>query len=208
MKLPVSLASEKEWSLIGPMGPEVPQGLLAYPILCVDGGARFTHKIDVWIGDGDSGSIPVKCENIYQFSPHKSESDLFLALSLLKDTTHMTLHCWGFLGGRRDHELINMGVMMTFLEGKSKSEAIFYDLNAKVAIRAFGSGFRELNHQGLFSLASLKNVRVKMTGECAYQLNEMTELTPLSSLGLSNVAQGRFNLENDGPVMVIFPEGE
>lgn len=208
MKLPISLANSKEWTITGPMGPEMPEGLVAHPILCVDGGARFCKRMDIWIGDGDSNKINLNCENIYQFSPHKSQSDLALALALFEDSSKLTLHCWGFLGGRRDHELLNLGEMLTFLEAKPQSVAIFYDQNKKIAIKALGAGAWKLNHQGLFSLASLKNVKVKMTGECAYEIKEMTELAPLSSFGLSNLGQGDFELINEGPVMVLFPEGE
>ncbi len=208
MKLPISLSNSKEWTLAGPMGPVVPEGLLAHNILCVDGGARFCSRMDVWIGDGDSHVGSVNCENIYQFSPHKSQSDLALALTLLKDISSLTLHCWGFLGGRKDHELINLGEMLTFLEGKPQASAVFYDEKGRISLRILGAGAWTFQHSGLFSLASLKNVRVKILGQVEYPLKEETELSPLSSLGLSNRALGAFEVINDGPVMVIFPEGE
>lgn len=208
MKLPISLANSKEWTITGPMGPEMPEGLVAHPILCVDGGARFCKRMDIWVGDGDSNQINLNCENIFKFSPHKSQSDLALALTLFNESSQLTLHCWGFLGGRKDHELINLGEMLTFLETKPQTEALFYDQNKKIVIKALGPGAWKFNLQGVFSLASLKNVRVKMTGNCAYEIKEMTELKPLSSFGLSNFGKGEFELINEGPVMMIFPEAE
>lgn len=208
MKLPSAFVDCKEWTLVGPMGPALPEELLTYPILGVDGGARFCERMDVWVGDGDSHKLNLNCENVYQFSPYKSQSDLALALVLLKDSPILTLHCWGLLGGRRDHELINLGEMLTFLENKPRSIAYFYDHNKNIPVKLLGAGTWKLNHHGPFSMASLKSVSVKIGGHCSYQLENLTELSPLSSFGLSNHAQGEFEITCLGPLMVLFPESE
>ncbi len=61
MKLPNSFEQTKEWTLVGPMGPEFPTNLLSRAIMAVDGGARFCPRIDVWIGDADSYAENIKC---------------------------------------------------------------------------------------------------------------------------------------------------
>ena len=76
MKLPALLANFKEWTVLGPMGPEVPNHLSSYPLLCVDGGAHFCNKMDVWIGDGDSFKEIVNCANLYRYP----KTSLFLIL--------------------------------------------------------------------------------------------------------------------------------
>lgn len=206
MKLPVSLAHSKEWTLIGPMGPEVPKRLLAHSRLCVDGGARFCSKMDIWIGDGDSHGESVNCQNIYQYPPQKSSSDFALALTFFKASHAVVLHCWGFLGGRKDHEMINLGEVLRFLEHSPGSEVYFYQEDGKVAVKCLGKGEWFINYQGTFSLACIKNVKIKLHGACRYQLEHETELEPLSSLGLSNFAEGEFKLINQGPVMMFFSE--
>ena len=47
---------------------------------------------------------------------------------------------------------------------------------------------------------------IKLAGACLYPIEVETELTPLSSLGLSNEAAGDFSLINQGPIMIFFPE--
>jgi thiamine pyrophosphokinase len=206
MKLPASLTSSSEWTIVGPMGPEVPQNLLTHSLLGVDGGAHFCSKMDVWVGDGDSYKKNVKCDNIFPFSPQKSISDFALALTLFEASGPMILHCWGFLGGRMDHEILNFGAALNFLEKSPSSQVIFYQKNGKMALKCLGNGEWPFNHHGTFSLACIKNAKVKILGSCLYPLEKDTVLEPLASLGLSNVGQGQFTLFNQGPVMIFFPE--
>lgn len=204
MKLPVSLAASKEWTLIGPMGPKVPESLLANTLLCVDGGARFCTKMDIWVGDGDSHQEDVECPNIFRYPPQKAISDFALALSFFESTHSMILHCWGFLGGRKDHEMINLGEVLRFLEKSPGTEVHFYQMDGEIAVKCLGKGEWFINYQGTFSLACIRNVKIKLHGECQYRLEHETEVEPLSSLGLSNFATGEFTLVNQGPIMLFF----
>ncbi len=206
MKLPISLENFKEWTLVGPMGPIVPEPLVAHPLLCVDGGAHFCSNMDIWVGDGDSYQEIVKCENIFQFPPQKAASDLSLALSFFESSGPVVLHCWGFLGGRRDHELFNFGEVLRFLEKSPGSQVFFYQADGAVSLTCVGTGEWQINYKGTFSLASIKSVRIKLLGSCLYPLENETDLHPLSSLGLSNIGQGQFTLTNLGPVMIFFSE--
>ena len=206
MKLPVSLAHSKEWTLVGPMGPLVPEGLVTHSILCVDGGARFCSRMDIWIGDGDSYNETVNCQNIFRFDPKKSHSDFALALSLFAALDSLVLHCWGFLGGRKDHEMFNFGEVLRFLESSPGTEVYFYESNGKVAAKCLGRGKWDLNYHGTFSVACIKSVKIKLLGACQYLLETETELGPLSTLGLSNSASGEFTLVNQGPILIFFPE--
>lgn len=207
MKLPAELVNHKEWTLIGPMGPRLSDALKAFPLVGVDGGANFCEQMDLWVGDGDSNLSAIQATHAFSFPPKKDLSDLALAFSLFKDSTSVTLHCWGFLGGRKDHELLNFGEALRFLESKLQSQILFYDSESgAVSIKCLGPGTWQESHQGLFSLASLAPIQIKLTGHCEYQLPEETELLPLSSLGLSNSAEGNFTVSNSGPMMILFPE--
>ncbi len=207
MKLPPDLVNKREWTLLGPMGPELSPALRSFPLLGVDGGANFCEKMDLWIGDGDSIEKKVNASYQFPFPSKKSLSDLALAFSLFESSELFTLHCWGFLGGRRDHELLNFGEALRFLEQKPQSEILFYGpRSGRISVKCVGAGDWNQQHQGLFSVASLNTTRVKILGSCEYPLQEMTDLPALSSLGLSNSASGNFQVLNEGPVMIIFPE--
>lgn len=206
MKLPSHLENVQEWTLVGPMGPDVPGDLVAHSLLAVDGGARFCSRMDVWVGDGDSHLNSINCPNKYQFSPHKSQSDLALALLLLKSSSPLTLHAWGFLGGRRDHELLNLGECLHFLEHHPRSQINFYEGNGRLAVKCLAAGSWNFHRKGIFSLASMKEVILKLTGACQYPIPSEITLSPFSSLGLSNMGQGDIHLLTQGPVMVFFSE--
>lgn len=206
MKLPSQLENIQDWTLVGPMGPEVPSDLVTHSILAVDGGARFCSRMDVWVGDGDSQLETINCPNKYQFSPHKSQSDLALALALFKSSLPLTIHAWGFLGGRRDHELLNFGECLHFLENHPRSQMNFYDANGQLTVKCLGAGAWDFHRKGIFSLASMKEVVLKMTGGCEYPIPSEITLNPFSSLGLSNVGHGDIHLLTQGPVMVFFSE--
>ena len=206
MKLPAELANKKEWTLVGPMGPRLSEIHRSFPIVGVNGGAHFCDEMDLWIGDGDSFAGPIRSKHILTFPSKKAQSDLALAFALFNEAPSVTLHCWGFLGGRRDHELLNFGEALRFLKRKSDSQITFYDAHGRGQIRCLGPGSWGLNHHGLFSLASLETVNVKLQGACEYPLENLTPLPALSSLGLSNSASGKVELTTDGALMIIFPE--
>jgi len=205
MQLPSTLSSLNEWLLVGPMGPETPNNLSHLPTLAVDGGANFCAKIDAWIGDGDSFEKEINCSHIFRHFPQKNLSDLALALKLFKAKS-VSLHLWGFVGGRGDHEILNYGEALHFLDSNLGSELIFYNQNGDIHSKCMSQGNWKIHRSGLFSVVSIKNIKIKLTGECLYPLNTETDLPPLSSLGLSNVGQGTVNLQCDGAVMIFFPE--
>ncbi len=206
MRLPNNLSQKKEWTLVGPLGPQVPEKLLAHPLMAIDGGAEFCPRIDIWVGDNDSNQQNIDCEHKFEFSPKKDVSDFALALKLLQHHSSLTLHLWGFLGGRRDHEMMNFGEICHFLNSGPLSKAIFYDAKGDNVIQCLGQGQWTFSHSGLFSVACLQPINLTLTGHCHYQLPDRTQLSPLSSFGLSNVAQGEISLTNDGPVLLYLME--
>lgn len=208
MVLPSSLNHRSEWVILGPMGPHLPREFQPLPALAVDGGARFHGEIQVWVGDADSFQDEIQAEHIFRHKVEKDYSDLALALSLFVEPRHYKFHFWGFLGGRKDHELMNLGESMRFLEKNPESQILFYDETGKVQIHAVGAGIWKFTHVGQFSLGTLKKTSVKMTGSCQYQIRHREIIEPLSSFGLSNEGHGEIQIEADGAVFVIFPEGK
>lgn len=208
MKLPAALEKKTEWTILGPLGPELPPFLSKLPLIAVDGGAHFCAQSDVWIGDSDSCSIASSAPLQFKLSPEKDRSDLALALALFADNFPRKLHFWGLLGGRKDHELFNLGEISLFLADRHSSEILLYEASGKVGFHFYGPGRWNFTHQGVFSLGSIHGAQVKLTGKCHYIIEEATHLPPLSSRGLSNQGHGEIVLECDRPVFVYFPEGK
>lgn len=206
MTLPSNLKTKTEWVLVGPMGPILEPKYLEYPTMAVDGGAHFIQKSDVWVGDSDSFSGEVVATHVFHYPPEKDRSDLHLALSLLDPRRSQKLHLWGFLGGRQDHELFNLGEAHGFLESASKCELIFYDSTGRVVFWFLGAGFWKFSFHGAFSLGTLKTTSLSLEGRCKYQIRNSTPFNPLSSLGLSNQGSGEMMLTTEAPVFLYFPE--
>lgn len=208
MILPSTLTNNTEWTFVGPMGPVVPETLLKHPLIAVDGGAHHSPRLDIWVGDADSYTEKVNCNHQYKHPVDKNQSDLALALSFFGENLLYKFHFWGFLGGRRDHEMFNLGEALTYLENHPESQIIFYGADGKISFHLLGAGDWKFQHTGLYSLGTLKKVTVKMTGECKYPIPRSTFVYPLSSLGLSNVGEGTIVLKVDGPIFIYYPEGK
>jgi thiamine pyrophosphokinase len=208
MELPSTLKTIYEWVILGPMGPNLPLNLRNKAQMGVDGGAHFSNNLLAWVGDADSLSFAINAGVVFKFPTEKDESDFALALSLFKESKGYFFHLWGFLGGRKDHELFNIGEGLHFLDQHPQSQLHFYNNQGLISFMLFGAGLWEFYHQGIFSLGSLKKTSVKMTGDCRYPLNSSSTLKPLSSQGLSNVASGKITVETEGPLFIYFPEGK
>ncbi len=206
MALPADLKGSVDWTIVGPLGPRVPEFLLSYSRLGVDGGADFCDELDLWVGDSDSCAELPACRHLVRHSPEKDLSDLALALALFTEDAAYRFHLWGFLGGRRDHELFNLGEVHRFLKGKARAEVSIYDGRGELRFRFFGSGRRTFTHRGTFSLGTLEATPVTLEGQCRYHIPEGTVLSPLSSFGLSNAASGTFEVRCQGPCFIYFTE--
>jgi thiamine pyrophosphokinase len=193
---------------VGPLGPRVPTHLLSHSILGVDGGANFVDRMDIWVGDADSFDGKVISTHEFKHPVSKESSDLSLALSLFKSQLLYELHFWGFLGGRLDHELFNLGEILKYLDHFPESLAVMYRPDGKVGMHLLGSGEWRFSYQGTFSIGCVENSRVSLKGECRYPIYKETKLAPLSSYGLSNEAHGEVVINNNGPLFVYFPEGK
>lgn len=170
------------------------------PLIIVDGGfekclehSLLGERSYYSVGDGDSTKAQLD-----ELLPSKKDfSDLQFALDLLPNSI-TNIELFGFLGGRKDHEICNFGEVHNFLLKKNDQSQV--NFSNEVLFLSSGNWF--LSHIGEFSLVGIERPKVKVTGEIDYQLNSLTELSPLSSLGLSNNSRGEFCLETTGPVML------
>ncbi len=182
--------------MIGPLysGNNLPDT----PLIFVDGGAKFkAGENGFTVGDGDSFSGSLDEE----LSPNKNYSDLAYTLSSIP--AHFSdIHLLGFLGGRRDHEWINLGEGFTFLSNRTHATRVHFD-DIATGITA---GNWQLNIHSQFSLIALQHATVVLTGKCQYRLPDPTRISPLSSRGLSNKGHGQVDLETDEALFLVYPE--
>lgn len=206
--MPSPFKNKSTWTLVGPMGPLVPQNLLSHSVLGVDGGAHFASRLDIWVGDSDSYEQEVNCLHLFRHPREKDRSDLSLALSLFEEQLIYQFHLWGFSGGRFDHEIFNLGEILSFLKQHPESQVKLYNDKGVPTLHLLGAGDWKFDHEGTFSLGSTEEIRVKMTGHCRYPILTETKLFPLSSFGLSNEAHGSIVLVTDSPCFIYYPEGK
>lgn len=204
------IADAREITLVGPLyqNRHVPQ----MPTIYVDGGTRFRGEGGGWatqhvkgshptvsVGDGDSA--PGQLDEL--LSPDKNFSDLAFALrSLPHGVREITL--LGFLGGRRDHELANLGEVHAFLRTRSQFTRVDLVGLGGQRIVAFTRGTFTLERRGEFSVFVLETANVRIEGDARFPLPAgSAPLSPFSSHGLSNLAAGTVQISCAEPCFVI-----
>jgi thiamine pyrophosphokinase len=183
----------KRISVVGPFA-DITVALVE-PIIYVDGGAHFRRSTEgIAVGDGDSydGKLDVS------LNPAKDYSDLAYALAAIPENI-IELQLLGFLGGRRDHELFNLGEVHHYLKSRTAPARASFDDQ----VIGFSQGTWEFSHQGCFSVAVIEEALVTIRGDCLYPCNQPTLFPPLNSLGLSNEAKGTILIESTGTVFVF-----
>ncbi len=192
-----------ELALVGPMGPDIVHPLSILPQIAVDGGEEYAHAPFLWIGDGDSLNKKPQTAQVVELNPKKNISDLGHAFSLLSHHQVEKIHLWGFLGGRKDHELFNLGEGALFLKSRQQTELHYYIDKLSPEISYYSKGEWSFEFNSEFSLGLIDPCHIAVLGEIDYPINRPTYISPLSSFGLSNRANGRFFIEASGPFFLI-----
>lgn len=192
-------------TLIGPLlGGSCPykaKGALIF----VDGGANFLTLFSeleneipsISLGDGDSSQIELDIK----LNPKKDFSDLGFALSLIPQNIE-NVFLFGFLGGRRDHEMANFGEIHQFLKKRTQQTKVFFE--DKIIALSKGSYTKDI--KGTFTLLVLDKTPLKVEGACLYKMKDFKEFFPLSSLGLSNIGSGSVIFEGSGPYFIFLTD--
>lgn len=190
----LALRHYQELNVVGPMAME--RNDWPVPAIFVDSANRYQQgdPLHVSVGDGDSAWGPLDVE----LPPDKDFSDLAFALSQIPHHIQRVAMV-GFLGGRRDHELLNFGAIHHFL--KTRKSPVEVDMDWSVI--GLSAGAWPLLLQGLFSLVVFEPARIQMAGKCKYTLSKPTLIQPVSSHGLSNEGFGEVRLESDGPFFIF-----
>jgi thiamine pyrophosphokinase len=168
------------------------------PVIFVDSGSQFRKSDEgISVGDGDSIDTPLEI----RLNPDKDFSDLAFALQNIPDHFR-EIDLAGFLGGRRDHELFNIGETHHFLSTRKSPTKVRFDRK----VTGFSAGQWQFQRFGSFSVLTVAEALVRITGDCSYTCPESTSFPPLSSLGLSNIGSGTIDIGSNGPVFVLFEE--
>jgi len=184
-------------ALIGPMLKRPPDSLSKnIPQIAVDGGIRFAVHPILWVGDGDLGALPTVVKT------DQNETDLRFCLTGIRPWRWKTLHLLGFMGGRKDHELANLGEIYAELKiRKNFLKAVFYDEDGQACIHFHAAGEHEAVIQGCFSILVFEPAKITISGACRYPAEELL-LEPLSGRGISNEASGLVKVASTLPFML------
>lgn len=176
-------------------------------LIFIDGGlvhlkkfkSKLPHLVKTMItaGDGDSSKKSMILNKTSQ-----NFSDLAFLLSKLTGKSRPTRCLFvGFLGGRIDHQLFNLGEIALYLKKFSNLNAPYIQMDKKIVFIA--AGIYQASILGIFSLASFEDNQIKITGNCEYQAKTWLKLPPVSSRGVSNVGYGQIRIESMKPLAII-----
>jgi len=189
----LELHTKSHLTLVGPL-LDKPHTFSADPLIFVDGGARFRKEKEGFsVGDGDSYPLPLD-ETI---SARKDYSDLSYVLNLA--SAYNKVEAWGFWGGRKDHEMANIGEFHQFLKKLQRAE-----VKIPPQARGFSAGEWTLTINGLFSLFVAEKSEVQITGEAEYSVPTPRVFEPFSSLGLSNNGRGEIRIRSSNPFFLFY----
>lgn len=184
--------------LVGPLAKDLPLSQHDLTIF-IDGGSQLSSRLQgqptVSIGDGDSGE---SSRLDYKLPQEKDYSDLAFVLNHLPRKIK-TMKLVGFIGGRIDHQLAVFGEVYYFLK-VIEAEKVEFDDHV---LTFLDRGTHKLNFFGRFSLMAFDPCEVLLTGNAKYTVQPKSVLQPLSSFGLSNIANGQFSIETSEPLLLI-----
>jgi thiamine pyrophosphokinase len=186
------LGSRPDVTLVGPLATSLDLDP-STKVIYVDGGLNVQGgPAGLSIGDGDSSTQPLDI----LLPREKDVSDLAFVLHCLPDTIR-SVAAHGFLGGRRDHEWINLGEFYSFMCRHSDCHIALENSG-----RFVPAGESSVPLFGIFSILAFQETNISITGACKYQQTQPTVFSALSSLGLSNDGFGEVRITCDRPVLI------
>ena len=196
------LGNKDSLILVGPIHPDITAIEKKHletkaPIVCIDGGAKNCPFPHLSIGDGDS--LGRSCE--ISFSAEKDFTDLEGFIQNIPDNIKY-IHAFGFSGGRFDHQLVVLGNFFNLAD----SNRIRIQMHGRDPLTILPLGDHDLEMSGTFSLLTLSEAKVSISGDCQYTLDSAT-LPPFSGNLLSNIGRGKIHLSSNVAVGVINVRG-
>lgn len=179
-------------------------------IFFVDAGTKHKEKIQAFnlphltlslsFGDGDSSQKL----GIDIYKTNQNLSDLsFICQWFLKQKKLKSLIFLGFSRGRLDHQLANLGEINQMVTQRAQLELPNIEMVLDNEITFYPPGVHSLFIEEKFSIMSLENNVLKLTGDCDFKLKVPTLTFALSSRTLSNVGRGQIKIEAQKSFMII-----
>lgn len=162
---------------------------------------------DVAIGDFDSYTGEVKCENIIKYPVKKDDTDSALAIKYAIEKGYTNIIVYGAIGGMLDHTIANIS-LLGFYTSNNINMAFVDGDNVLFAIKNKTIGFNE-EASGRISLFSFleKSYGVNISG-LMYEVENYT-LTNDWALGVSNEFVGNdSSISVDNGILLIYTSKE
>ena len=150
--------------IIGPFFDESfdTESVLKDPVIYVDAGVHFRKIIQGFaVGDGDSSRLPMD----EKLKTKKNFSDLSYVLQNIP--SHFSeIQVLGFLGHRKDHEIMNFAEIHEFLKKTTTNVQVNLDKKIKV----LSKGTWDFVIHGSFSIFAWEEINLQLSGACEYQV--------------------------------------
>ena len=138
-------------------------------VICADGGLRCAlaagFSPDCYIGDGDSGGVPVRGAENCVLMPEKDQTDLQAAYRLARAHGCDNVIFTGCTGGRQDHHIANLQLLETAHREGCKAEIL--DAENSVTCISAGEHVLQRGTYHYFSLLPIDPVLQGLTIEGA-----------------------------------------
>lgn len=174
--------------------------------ILVDG--ALNHKLNLEdslsIGDNDSIKPNINHACDIKLNTEKDFSDLYYALKHI-DENEGIIECFGFIGGRLDHQLMVYGDLYSFLNESTKSIIFKIYSENSLKLLVIPPGEFEFLYEGEFSLFLFENQMLTLEGDIKYPIKEeyTHKIRPISSAGLSNISYGNFKITSSKPLLLF-----
>ncbi len=163
---------------------------MANSIICLDGAAdkliRIGLRPDIILGDLDSlakDQVEYPCELVLLDDQSKNDLEKCLSWCCAIGITELSLI--GFTGGRDDHTMSNLWVILSYAH---KIKLVIYTDYSTIYCVKNKSSFKTLPGQIVSIIAPDKDIKITTTG-LEYQINNSNLISP--SNGISNVANNK-----------------
>ena len=194
--------SASDLQIIGPFFDESTMAVdvLKEPVVYVDAGVRFQIAVRGFsVGDGDSSRVPLD----EKLETKKNFSDLAFVLQNIP--SHFSeIHVLGFLGHRKDHEIMNLAEVHEFLKKASTWVQVYLDKKIKV----LSAGTWNFVIHGNFSLFAFEEISLQLSGACDFPIFPPQSFSARSSHGLSNQGRGEIKIICNNPLFLYLNADE